>query len=347
MKLYTMLKLYTDKKFLNTKHRSKVFPLLFDLFYLKSETLTLYYTIVDAVKDCDIVVFPIDYSSFFKEHSAFNKLNTIAKNNNKPIWLYTSGDYGFTVYIANSYNFRLGGLHSKLHDNTVIMPSFINDPYQSVLKQSFSTLKKKNRPGIGFVGHAQGGFLKYMKEYLNHIKTNFKRKFKQNKIDFQPFYPSSIKRKKYLDLLSISNKIDTQFVLRKKYRAGIKVFEDKQKTTLEFYQNIYNNPYTFCIRGVGNFSVRLYETLAVGRIPVLLNTDCRLPLSDIIDWEEHCVIIDTTKKESLEKQILKFHNSKSEDEFEAIQKNNRDLWETHLKRESFFIKVYNAFKKEK
>ena len=32
-----MLKLYTDKTFLNEQHRSKVFPLLFDLFYLKSE----------------------------------------------------------------------------------------------------------------------------------------------------------------------------------------------------------------------------------------------------------------------------------------------------------------------
>ncbi|MCL6294680.1 exostosin domain-containing protein [Jejuia spongiicola] len=342
-----MLKLYTDKTFLKEQHRSKVFPLLFDLFYLKNKTLVSYYAIIDDISDCDIVVFPIDYSSFFKKRNAFNKLNKAAKKNQKPIWLYTSGDYGFTVYIANSYNFRLGGLNSKLHNSTVIIPSFINDPYQSNLKESFSTLKKKNKPNIGFVGHAQGGLLKYIKEYLSYMKTNFNRKLKQNKIDFQPFYPSSIKRKEYLDLLLISNKIEAQFVLRKKYRAGVKTIEDKQKTTQEFYQNIYNNAYTFCIRGAGNFSVRFYETLAVGRIPVLLNTDCRLPLSDIIDWKKHCVILDVTKKESLEEQILKFHNSKGEDEFETIQKNNRNLWETHLKRESFFIKFYKVFKKQK
>jgi hypothetical protein len=342
-----MLKLYTNKAFLNETHRNRVFPLLFDLFYLKNKNLASYYTIIDNVNDCDIVVFPINYSYFLKYREAFNQLDKAAKVNKKPIWLYSSGDYGFTVYIPNSYNFRLGGLNSKLDDNTIVIPSFITNPYQSNLKQQFKIIEKTNIPSIGFVGHAQGGLLKYVNEYLSFIKVNFNRKLKQKKIDFQSFYPSSIKRKKYLDLLAASNKIKTQFVLRSKYRAGVKTIEEKQKTTQEFYQNIFDNLYTFCIRGVGNFSVRFYETLAVGRIPILLNTDCRLPLSEIINWEKHCVILDTTKKVSLEEQILKFHNSKSEIEFEDIQKNNRNLWKTYLKRESFFIKIHNKFKKAK
>jgi hypothetical protein len=110
-----------------------------------------------------------------------------------------------------------------------------------------------------------------------------------------------------------------------------------------FYNNIFNNIYTFCIRGFGNFSVRFYETLAVGRIPVLLNTDCRLPLTDSIDWKKHVVILNESKKESLVKQILDYHNSKSNNEIMIIQKNNRLLWEAYLRRHSFFMKVHDEF----
>ena len=107
---------------------------------------------------------------------------------------------------------------------------------------------------------------------------------------------------------------------------------------------MFNNAYNFCIRGVGNFSVRFYETLAVGRIPILLNTDCRLPLSNAIDWKKHCVILDENIETSLEQQIIDFHNSLSETEFEALQKSNRDLWLSHLNREVYFKKVYNQIK---
>ena len=37
--------------------------------------------------------------------------------------------------------------------------------------------------------------------------------------------------------------------------------------------------------------VRFYETLAIGRIPVLIDTDCVLPLNNEIDWYKHCIIV--------------------------------------------------------
>ena len=66
-------------------------------------------------------------------------------------------------------------------------------------------------------------------------------------------------------------------------------------------------------------------------------------LSNRIDWKKHAVILDESKKESLELQILHFHNLKSNKEIEELQKKNRLLWETHLMRHSYFIKVHNIF----
>lgn len=338
-----MLKLYTDISFLTENNRSKVFPLLFDLHYVKNEQLLGFYELVDSVSDCNIVVFPIDYGSFFRYKKTFLKLLTEAKNNKKPIWLYTAGDFGFTVHIPNSYNFRLGGFHSKLGDNAFVIPSFINDPYGTVLRHSLSVLKKEEKPSIGFVGHAKTGVAKYAKSYFSHLKLRFKYIVKSAYFDKQPFYPSGIKRAKYLNTLKRSENLDTNFILRDNYRAGAKDQKTKEETTVEFYNNIFDNLYTFCIRGVGNFSVRFYETLAVGRIPILLNTDCRLPLSNLIDWNKHVLILDPSSKVSLENQILQFHEAKSHEELSEIQKNNRKIWQTHLRRHSYFIKVHDIF----
>ena len=109
-----MLKLYSDKDFLTEIHRKRVFPLLFDLYFSKNDLLLKYYRLTDDVSSCDFIVFPIDYSHFIKFKDAFNNLHQLAKKLNKPVWIYTAGDYGFTNYIKNSYTFRLAGFHIKL-----------------------------------------------------------------------------------------------------------------------------------------------------------------------------------------------------------------------------------------
>lgn len=342
-----MLKLYTDKSFLTEKNRSIVFPLLFDLFYLNSKTLKKYYNVVQSIEKSDIIVFPIDYSKFLKSKEALNSLIKLSKEHDKPIWIYTAGDYGFTNYINNSYTFRFSGFHSKLKKNTFVLPCFTNDPFIDTLQKTFSVLEKEKTPTIGFVGHAQFGAKKYLKELVNHLKYRLKIALNLVLADKQSFYPSSVKRALYLRKLQLSKGLKTNFILRNKYRAGSKNQEDRKVSATEFYDNIYNNLYTFCSRGVGNFSVRFYETLAVGRIPVLLNTDCRLPLPGVIDWEKHIMVLDVRSKESFQIQILKFHNTKTNEELKDIQKSNRLLWETHLKRDNFFIQIYNIFKTKK
>ena len=333
-----MLKIYTDTQFLTETHRREVFPLLFDIHFLKTVKLKQHFNLVDSAEASDIVILPIDYTSFYKHKEAFKNLLAEAKNNNKPLWIYSSGDFGFTNYIPNSSTFRLGGFDSELSDSTFIVPSFINDPYET-LKKEFLTLNKEKQPSIGFVGHAKSGLAKYGKELFSH----FKREYRKDLADKQSFYPSSVNRINYLNILSKADGLNTNFIFRDNYRAGITTEKAKAETTLEFYNNMYANAYTFCSRGVGNFSVRFYETLAMGRIPVLLNTDCRLPLSDTIDWAKHCVIIEENEINKMAETILEFHNSKDEGQFFKLQKNNRLLWESTLKRHQYFIAIHDAF----
>lgn len=341
-----MLKLYTNTHFLTQTHRREVFPLLFDMHFKQNELLSNYYNLVNTVKACDIVVFPIDYASFLKYKEAFKILAQDAKKHKKPIWIYTAGDFGLTNYIANSTTFRLGGFKSKLEVDNLIIPSFINDPYLTQIPDGFSVLEKTKKPSIGFVGHAQLGLQKLLKERIGHLKINVKRRLNKMLVDKQSFYPSSIKRASYLSLLARDNRLETNFMLRNKYRGGVTSKKDKKKSTEEFYENIFNNAYTFCSRGVGNFSVRFYETLAMGRIPILLNTDCKLPLENEIDWSKHCVIIEEKEVSNMPDKIIEFHDNISSDYFKTIQSNNRKLWETKLIRQQYFVAIHDIFIKK-
>ncbi len=198
------------------------------------------------------------------------------------------------------------------------------------------TSKKYEKPTVGFVGNADGSLTKWGKELFIYSKQQLNRLLKKDKSDSQLFFPSSRIRYTLLEKLRLSSQIESNFIYRKKYRAGANTEELKRKTTLEFYQNIEQNMYTFCLRGSGNFSVRFYETLMMGRIPILIDTDVRLPFQEEINWEKHCVL--ATAENYLEK-IVYFHTSHSEKELEEIQRNNRILLLQKLNRQAYFIAI--------
>ena len=336
-----MLSIYTDISFVNETYRRQLFPLLFDICILKDSRLSAFYRLVNTPEEADVFVFPINYQAFTVHKKAYHNFTKIIEAHNKPTWVYTSGDFGYTIK-EDYYNFRLGGFKSKLKDKTFVLPSFVNDPYDKLI-QDFIPLQKGEQPKVGFVGHAKAGFKKYLKEFSIYVKTQIKQVLKPSKNDKQAFYPSGFKRATYLNKLIDSKLIITNFILRNQYRAGVKTEADKIKTTQEFYENMNQNPYTFCIRGVGNFSVRFYETLAMGRIPVLINTDCKLPLDNSINWNNHACIIEEKDINNMDALLTDFHSKFSNESFEVFQKNNRELWLNKLQRVSYFKQIHKQF----
>lgn len=337
-----MLKIFTDINFLTEAHRRIIFPLLFDLHYLQNKKLLNFYQLVDAMEDAAIVVVPVDIGYFYKNKKVPELLAFINKavQLKKKVWVYSAGDIGISLNMMEVFTFRLGGFHSKLSPNTYVMPSFTNDPYR-FLNEEFKPLPKDSHPSVGFVGHASGTYANLFKAFLIYIYQQIRRMLKMDFMDGQSFYPSGFKRYGFLSLLKKNKNIQENFIFRTKYRAGVKTEEERRKTTLEFFQNIKNNPYIFCLRGGGNFSVRFYETLSMGRIPFVIDTDFRLPLAGTINWEKHCII--ASEKNFMEK-LIHFHENIAEQDFEQMQINNRNLWLDSLTRDNYFIQIYAVFK---
>lgn len=333
-----MLKFITLTEHLTQENRGKVFPFLFDYFYLKNAESLEKFSQVEDWKEAELAIFPLDINWFFKSNQGQVLFDFIKTANflNIPVCIYSAGDFGISLK-QNVYSFRMGGFNSKLDRKTFIIPSFLNDPVAEYFDDKWQALPKSEVPTIGFVGHADGGSLKLLKEFLIFAKQEWRKVIKQDFTDSQYFFPSSVKRYSVLKKLKRNKGIKTNFIFRKKYRDGAITATHRENSTLEFFENINENLYTFCLRGSGNFSVRFYETLFMGRIPVLVDTDCRLPFPETINWKNHCVF---TTNDNVEETLLKFHRSKSETEILEIQNKNRNLMLKKLNRITFFESAF-------
>ena len=90
--------------------------------------------------------------------------------------------------------------------------------------------------------------------------------------------------------------------------------------------------------------MRLYETLCLGRIPLLINTDCILPFENIIDWKL-CLWVDENDINKIGQIILDFHSSMSNDEFKEIDKVQRNMGKL-LSKEGFAKQLINVNNKK-
>jgi hypothetical protein len=178
---------------------------------------------------------------------------------------------------------------------------------------------------------------RYALEELTRIITrNMRFRLGNSKNLPQQVIPTTYRRAQLLKICMDDEAIETNFIFRKKYFGGALTDTQKQKTTKEFYDNLRDSQYVLCFRGAGNFSVRFYEAMAMGRIPVFINTDCLVPLEDTLRWKQHVVWIEYKERHRIADKIKEFHQNMDAAQFIHLQKENRKLWEKKLTLGGFF-----------
>jgi hypothetical protein len=319
----------------------QLFPLLEELEKDKSAVHKVY-SKTPSLANADLALVPMSIPYLIQKgyRKALWSFLKSCEHEGIPVLIFSGGDYGMSLPFKNVITVRLGGFDSSLDENTFIMPPFIDDPY-TVLNKEPSLLDLSIPPTIGFVGHSNGSLAKLFKEYFSFLKGNLQRLTGMDPTDSQNFYPSSSRRFRYLKMLEADSNLETNFIHRQKYRAGESKESGRTNTQKEFYLNMESNLYTFCIRGTGNFSARFYETLAMGRIPLVLDTDCRLPFGHRIDWVKHIVRVPEREVRQLSSHLLDFHETLAEESTWEIQQANRSLWEKFFQKDSFFLNLHD------
>ena len=103
-----------------------------------------------------------------------------------------------------------------------------------------------------------------------------------------------------------------------------------------------NSDLVLCVRGNGNYSYRLYETLSAGRIPLLVDTDCQLPWERFIDWDSCLIRVDQKDIGTIDQRVMDWYSSVHPDDYLQMQYNARQLWLDWLTPRAFYANLYRC-----
>ena len=340
--------------------RKHIFPLLKPFHKVESfsdvDRISLYrisekdIQFVSDIQKAKYVILPMSWNYYQTENKMEEAFKIIknAQRFSKTVLSFMIGDFGVKIpSFQNCLVFRHSGNKSNLSVNHIGLPAFIEDPIKTIFHSDSIKIKSYNTmPTIGFCGQANSSISNASKEIIATIIRNFKTKLGLSSLEPQPLLSTSYLRASILRIIENSNSVHSNFIYRNKYRAGATTNALRKKTTQEFYENMRDSDYVVCVRGAGNFSVRFYETLAMGRIPVFVNTDCLVPLKDVISWKKHVVWVEYNDRKHIAARVEAFHQNLTSEEFENLQHQNRKLWKEKLTLGGFFKSYFEHQSKD-
>lgn len=258
----------------------------------------------------------------------------------KPLLVWHTGDLNPIVPFQHAIVFQQGLERSRTYSNRFLAPAFIEDPAMTVSSGEAVVRKKSPKPTVGFCGYGAAHPLKLAYSLASNLAFAVRYRLGRSYYEPPPLVPATVLRARVLNSLALSPHVETKFIVRRRYRAGHRERRSGQDTVREFFENIYGTDYTLCVRGYGNWSLRFYETLACGRIPIFVDTDSRLPFDNLIDWTRYCVWVPAEEVERAGEFVADFHSRLSERDFQELQRACRHLWLDRLSMEGFVAHMH-------
>jgi hypothetical protein len=262
----------------------------------------------------------------------------LGQSHKKPVIIFNGGDYPANVPFRDVIVFESAGYRStpdlRYHS---AQPTFIPDYVRTYCQGKLDLREKRDIPTIGFCGQVSTSPLHTL--YRKFKLTQRQRRYKQKKSKWEPPpFETTAFRTRVLKAFENQPGLKTNYVLRSRYHGGDVNDEALQeKNKIEFVENLVGSDYIVCMRGGGNYSLRFYETLSVGRIPIFIDTDCLLPFQDRIDYEKYFPIIDVEDLQNAAEIVREFHAGLSNADFIEAQKACQSLWEDHMTETGFYM----------
>lgn len=300
------------------------------------------FSLCGDLRNSDYYLLPMNWAFYESNHLVNRAVEEVnrAKNANKLVIVFNPGDFPANLPFSGAIVLESSGYYSRKETggNTILgLPAFSGDYLAAYCNHEIIHPARKDKPLVGFCGQAS-------KSYLQYFYRETRRRFRQalfllnlRQSEPPPFEPTKF-RGDILNTLSKSKLVDTNFVLRNKYRAGYQASKKNSRhpSRLEFIRNILETEYTVCIRGTGNYSARFYETLSLGRIPVFVNTDCLLPFADQIPFKDHFVWVEQAEISFIDGKIKDFHNRFTDEGLCDVRRKCREIWETFFSPNGYF-----------
>ncbi len=292
------------------------------------------FALVDRIEDADYVLVPYPYERLKAINpERLHMIEREATRAGKPIIIDGSGDIEHPINVPNSVILRISQYAHKRQPNEITVPAVAEDLLESYAEGALHLREKSEKPSIGFTGWAHVSTKTRLKLWVKELPILFatladeKRGAEGKGLLF---------RVRALEALSKSPRIEAHFTLRASYGGHVKTIEGSvADNRREFVENLLGSDYALCVKGDANYSVRFYEALSLGRIPLFLDTACVLPLEDKITYRDFCVFVDWRDIDCIGDILADFHAKLSPEQFTEMQKKAREAYVKYLRMDAF------------
>lgn len=288
--------------------------------------------LVDRAEDADILLIPHPFAAARKHEAYMTRMTETAVRLGKKLVLVLYGDSDEIINLPNAVVLRTSQYSYRKQNNEIMMPAYAED---LLAGRTFTPRAKGDRPTIGFCGWSKPRDLK------NLVGTFVKNAVTEAKALVNSDRRSELKgitlRSRALSSLRGTDGIICNFIERSSYSGHKNTISlDPQRARQEFVANMEGSDFVLCVKGDGNFSYRFYETLSMGRIPLLLDTHCCLPLEDRIDYSAFVCRVPLSDLRNIGTRVREWYGAHSPQEFAARQQSARDAFAEALSTPKFF-----------
>ena len=265
-----------------------------------------------------------------------------ARGAGKPLLIDGSGDLEFPIDIPNSVVLRVSQYRYRVAGNDLTVPFPAEDLLETYYGGEMQLREKPETPSVGFTGWASMTLKNRLKTELKELPITSaglldpKRRAERKGL----FY-----RERALKALGATAGIENHFTARATYSGHVKTISGTvADNRREFVETLAASDYTLAVKGDANSSVRFYEALAMGRIPLFLDTACVLPLEDELNYRDFCVFVDWKDTDRIGARLLEFHASVTPERFIEMQKEARRAYREYLRMDSFSKHLASALR---
>jgi Exostosin family len=297
---------------------------------------------VDTASEADAVLMPHNYFRVHTDSTYLDEAVACAKEANIPLLIFTLNDDPVPIDITHSIVLRPSMYKSKARPYEQIISALVED----VGAQFGSKPRPKTSevPSIGFSGMVQLSSWKLETRYQLRLLYNKMQAFLGiiSGAEYQGLYY----RRRATAVIERSKKCVANFNIRKTFSANIKTIEgNPEQMRREFVESIQDSDLSLVVRGNGNYSLRFYEVLSLGRIPIFVDTDMPLPFSDIIDYDSFMIRVDYRDIHKIPDIVETFWDNTTPEQYVAMQKKAREVFELYFRPDSFFRHFFTELKK--
>lgn len=311
-----------------------------------------HYTLVEQPAEADVFVLSIPWKLTRSDPAARafaeEEIQTAGRHGRKILIFFDSDHDDPIPWPEHAIVFRFSIYSDSRRKNEFSIPTFSQDFLAKNFGGVLQLRPKAAVPSVGFCGYAPPVGCRLSKNTAREIGryVAYRAGLFKNRRQLIAHAP----RVQAIWALRRTSGVEARFIVRDQFafnRWGVLqpggTPETAARQRAEFIENLNTTDYALCARGLANCSIRFYEAISLGRIPLFVNTQCVLPYDWIVDWKKACCWIEEKDLIRIGARLREEHAQLTAEEFAAKQQLARALFEKWISPEGFFGELHRHF----